>query len=131
MFSVFMFVSLDFGIKAPPAERHWRLFRLPCCVRRVWLASKPPQPKGIGDLASVKRALLWAIWHQSPPSRKALETKMPPTCSLIASIWHQSPPSRKALETGFDLRQELPELDPASKPPQPKGIGDDILYQSI
>ena len=87
--------------------------------------------------------------HQSPPSRKALETMKPDTRSNMSPAWHQSPPSRKALETvrrrlrlkcstspgikahpaerhwrpprrAMDLRAGCS----ASKPTQPKGIGD-------
>ncbi len=41
------------GIKAISAERHWRQAHLEAADRRAGEASKPSQPKGIGDLAHV------------------------------------------------------------------------------
>jgi len=138
------------GIKAPPAERHWR----PRDDRLrggadVGQASKPPQPKGIGDAWWRAELFRCATGHQSPPSRKALETHGPLDLTCASPGGHQSPPSRKALETsrrreglaGSLRRHQSPpsrkalETEPfglllcglrlvASKPPQPKGIGD-------
>ena len=63
------------GIKAHPAERHWR--QVSRRIRRIHppLASKPTQPKGIGDEVGFHRQQVACFGHQSPPSRKALETR--------------------------------------------------------
>ncbi|MBV6501375.1 MAG: hypothetical protein CJBNEKGG_03885 [Prosthecobacter sp.] len=88
------------GIKAHTAERHWRLKRLPTRKFTAALASKPTQPKGIGD----------SVWVWSGRNLKHAR--------------HQSPHSRKALETTGALFQKPKDEPKASKPTQPKGIGD-------
>ncbi len=62
------------GIKAISAERHWRLRQAAEVSLSPQSASKPSQPKGIGDLAPVRRVSFAFRRHQSHLSRKALET---------------------------------------------------------
>ncbi|MBV6501374.1 MAG: hypothetical protein CJBNEKGG_03884 [Prosthecobacter sp.] len=147
-------------------------------LRRPLRASKPTQPKGIGDTSLLFAHLAFGLHrHQSPHSRKALETTCCTLCGrplksgikahtaerhwrrmqvkiavgnppggikahtaerhwrhsetvplvVFATQWHQSPHSRKALETRPQRRTPSYHSYLASKPTQPKGIGDPDL----
>ncbi len=61
---------LVLGIKAHPAERHWRRDNSVCVAFHLFVASKPTQPKGIGDLSPFASRTKRHLWHQSPPSRR-------------------------------------------------------------
>ncbi len=91
--------QVTIGIKAISAERHWRPGMAP-----GW------------NLARRQR-------HQSHLSRKALETLCFHEGVRAWKTRHQSHLSRKALETGAAFKGDVSGGE-ASKPSQPKGIGD-------
>ena len=113
-----------FGIKAPPAERHWRRFHVLEFIIDDEVASKPPQPKGIGD--EDRKKDLQSSFHEAskPPQPKGIGDINLPIFFACSIVGHQSPPSRKALETSRFQPHALSGDSAASKPPQPKGIGD-------
>ncbi len=62
------------GIKAISAERHWRHWTRARRSAAENPASKPSQPKGIGDDGASVSCVCLFVGHQSHLSRKALET---------------------------------------------------------
>ncbi len=113
------------GIKAHTAERHWRPSASARYSMRVGMASKPTQPKGIGDGGGDGDVLFHMFGASKPTQPKGIGDERQPRewrGWRRRGIKAHTAERHWRLVVGWRSRKTWA---PASKPTQPKGIGDE------